>query len=313
MVWTLKCSQLSTTTDGHTLRYCIPMDNQRPGLDLKHFKDVCPDRNVPVIAVFTKYDQFKLNVEMELEDHGDPDGLGTAAPEIRFREHYLCHLSDGARFVQLERMHKLDGCCKSLIEETAGALNDDVVILMLFAVQRSNVGLSVKMAITRVRAYFEDLDEEKDMMEIVKMCLIPFPYIWYYYDLSDSDDFDLHLHHDDDDLLSDFSSFLSDFDDLDDDDFEPSVKHIMAMPIIKNFSGASDMRFFLIIAIITLFKHASTLRPSGFSSKSALAQAELDYQKFDIHSQAALYFTAPLQQYSVPQLVDFIMSAHLSN
>ena len=26
-------------------RYCIPMDNDRPGLDLKHFEDICPDKN----------------------------------------------------------------------------------------------------------------------------------------------------------------------------------------------------------------------------------------------------------------------------
>ena len=26
-------------------RYCVPMDNQRPELDLKHFKDICPDQN----------------------------------------------------------------------------------------------------------------------------------------------------------------------------------------------------------------------------------------------------------------------------
>ncbi|KAH9013359.1 hypothetical protein EDB85DRAFT_970102 [Lactarius pseudohatsudake] len=43
-----------TTTDGHILRYCVPMDNQRPQLDLKFFNDICPERNVPVIAVFTK-------------------------------------------------------------------------------------------------------------------------------------------------------------------------------------------------------------------------------------------------------------------
>lgn len=60
------------------------------------------DLAVPVIAVFTKYDQFKLNVEMELEDHGDPDGLGSTAPEKWFWEHYLYHLDVGARFVQLE-------------------------------------------------------------------------------------------------------------------------------------------------------------------------------------------------------------------
>ena len=33
------------TADGDTLRYCVPMDNQRPQLDLKFYKDICPDRN----------------------------------------------------------------------------------------------------------------------------------------------------------------------------------------------------------------------------------------------------------------------------
>ena len=46
-------------------------------------------------------------------------------------------------------MHKLDGRCDSLIEITAGALNDDVVALMLLAVQRSNLELSVKLAVKR--------------------------------------------------------------------------------------------------------------------------------------------------------------------
>ena len=33
------------TTDSHILRYCVPMDNQRPQLDLKFYKDICPDQN----------------------------------------------------------------------------------------------------------------------------------------------------------------------------------------------------------------------------------------------------------------------------
>lgn len=49
----------------------------------------------------------------------------------------------------LAEMHKLDGRCDSLIEITAGALNDDVVALMLLAVQRSNLELSVKLAVKR--------------------------------------------------------------------------------------------------------------------------------------------------------------------
>jgi hypothetical protein len=47
------------------------------------------------------------------------------------------------------------------------------------------------------------------------------------------------------------------------------------------------------------------------SSKSALAQAELDYQKSNIDSQIAIYFAAPPQQYSIQQFVDFIMGAHV--
>ncbi|KAF5348792.1 hypothetical protein D9756_009849 [Leucocoprinus leucothites] len=155
----------------HAIWYCVPMDNQRPGLDLKHFKDICPDQNVPVIAVFTKYDQFKLNVNMDLED-GDVNGAETT-PEIQFEENYLCHLGAGAKYVRLEKMHKPDGCCKELIEETARALNDNVVTLMLVAVQRSNVELSVKLAVERTLPHLRS-----DAEDVVEKCLGPFPYIW---------------------------------------------------------------------------------------------------------------------------------------
>ena len=36
-----------TTADNHVLRYCVPMDNQRPQLDLKFYQDICPDQNGP--------------------------------------------------------------------------------------------------------------------------------------------------------------------------------------------------------------------------------------------------------------------------
>ena len=50
--------------------------------------------------VFTKYDQFKRDIEMDLQD-GDHDTEGTAH-EILFQENYLCHLDAGAKYVQLE-------------------------------------------------------------------------------------------------------------------------------------------------------------------------------------------------------------------
>ena len=40
------------TTDGHMLRYCIPMDNHRPELDLRFYKDICPDNNGASLRIF---------------------------------------------------------------------------------------------------------------------------------------------------------------------------------------------------------------------------------------------------------------------
>jgi len=39
--------------------------------------------------------------------------------------------------------------CGDLIEVTAAALNDNIVSMMLLAVQRSNLGLSVSTALNR--------------------------------------------------------------------------------------------------------------------------------------------------------------------
>ena len=46
-------------------------------------------------------------------------------------------------------MHMKDRRCDSLVEKTAAALNEDTVILMLLAVQRGSLELSVKTALSR--------------------------------------------------------------------------------------------------------------------------------------------------------------------
>jgi hypothetical protein len=43
-------------------------------------------------------------------------------------------------------MHIHGSHCGDLVEKTAAALDDDAVMLMLVAVQRNNVELSVKLA-----------------------------------------------------------------------------------------------------------------------------------------------------------------------
>ena len=57
---------------------------------------------VPVIAIFTKYDQFLRNVKMHMEDFGNSDDNISDAVESRFNEHYLTRLGEGARFIRLE-------------------------------------------------------------------------------------------------------------------------------------------------------------------------------------------------------------------
>ena len=44
-------------------------------------------------------------------------------------------------------MHMKESCCDNLVEETAAALNEDSVLLMLSAVQKNNLNLSVKTAL----------------------------------------------------------------------------------------------------------------------------------------------------------------------
>jgi hypothetical protein len=61
---------------------------------------------VPIIAVFTKYDQFKLNVEFKLEDKGKdplPEVIEEKAKEL-FQAEYLGMISGQPRYKTLESM-----------------------------------------------------------------------------------------------------------------------------------------------------------------------------------------------------------------
>jgi GTPase SAR1 family protein len=176
-----KCKERRLRDRLHAIWYCIPMDNQRPQLDLKFYKDICPDRNVPVIAVFTKYDQFLHNVEMHLVDYPNeycPGITVSEAAEKQFQEHYLHPLGDAVRYVRLEKMHRQNTHCHDLIKKTAAGLNDDTVALMLLAVQRGNLELSVKSVL--IHLYSGTVLKVTAVKDLVRECLRPFPYIWFF-------------------------------------------------------------------------------------------------------------------------------------
>ena len=61
------------------------------------------DFQVPVVAVFTKYDQFKRDIRMRLEDEGrDPRMELNTEVENIFNQHYLANLNGRPPFVRLE-------------------------------------------------------------------------------------------------------------------------------------------------------------------------------------------------------------------
>jgi len=58
---------------------------------------------VPIIAVFTKYDQFKRDIKMRLEDEGrDPGTHFDTEVESVFNQYYLASLRGSPPFVRLE-------------------------------------------------------------------------------------------------------------------------------------------------------------------------------------------------------------------
>ena len=56
---------------------------------------------MPVIAVFTKYDQFKRDIKMKLEDENRKADLDAEVEEI-FDQHYLANMGGDPPFVRLE-------------------------------------------------------------------------------------------------------------------------------------------------------------------------------------------------------------------
>ena len=123
---------------------------------------------VPVIAVFTKFDQFKRDTKINLVDQGrDPETDLNAEVENIFDQHYVASLNGPPPFIRLEsedydlvdswtrivltpyraEMQKHGESCAGLIEMTADALSGGVVALMLLAVQKDNLELNIKQAI----------------------------------------------------------------------------------------------------------------------------------------------------------------------
>ncbi|KAF8172630.1 hypothetical protein K438DRAFT_1909106 [Mycena galopus ATCC 62051] len=132
----------------HAIWYCIPMDDDRPSLNIAPLRNIHVDENVPVIAVFTKFETFRLLTKNNMIHNGQKGSLPDEC-EKRFTERYLSELGKGRKVVRLERMHKPGARCDELVETTMKSLDPATVMLMLLAVQTQNLALNVKHLVSR--------------------------------------------------------------------------------------------------------------------------------------------------------------------
>src|SRR4051812_22635221 len=77
----------------------------------------------------------------------------------------------------LSGMHKEKSDCLHLIETTAASLNSDVLAVMLLAVQRENLELSIKMAVKWWLRMERKAGDEWTHLTM-KRCLFVFPRLW---------------------------------------------------------------------------------------------------------------------------------------
>jgi len=106
-------------------------------------------------------------------------------------------------------MHLQNSPCNELIEKTAAALNEDIVAMMLLAVQRDNLQLSVKTALKCTLPHTQAGSEIKLVdYDIVRGCLFSFPYIWL------------------------FRSFESEFDDFYSESVSGCVSSLLTTPVL---------------------------------------------------------------------------------
>lgn len=266
---------------------------------------------MPVIAVFTKYDQFKHNVEMMLEDDGHPDPISQAGikAEEMFQKLYVEELGGTLKFLRLERMHKVGEGCLRLIGMTADALDHRVLTLMLLAVQRGNVEMSIRVAVKRACDILHGGGQ--DVRKIVQKCMEPFPYIWLWNYDDDYDDDD----HDDDDYYLDFNLDLRDFEDFyfdyyfKDDDV---VKTLDLLMLCIEHAALHENNYHIMIMIILILEHATLLCFLGVHPLDALHQGHQQYMLCSTHVAVAKQFTAPFEESAIQEVVDFILHSRLS-
>ncbi|THU87515.1 hypothetical protein K435DRAFT_762570 [Dendrothele bispora CBS 962.96] len=166
-----KCAKATEVKDQlHAIWFCVVTDSSRPLLDLekKFFADKIYG-NVPLIAIFTKFDDFinqvtnprmplkkkrelakqhlETDFEQPLSDYKLPKKAMLCLEGMPLTLYTCCYLS------AILDMHKNGDKCqkqvKELMEKTAESLDSLALKLLFVSVQKNNIELAINYAIKK--------------------------------------------------------------------------------------------------------------------------------------------------------------------
>ncbi|KAG1722915.1 GTP-binding protein [Suillus lakei] len=147
----------------HAIWYCIPMDEESRMFtqgEIKFFSQ-CDTGNIPVIVLFTKFDALYDIAYGQLKSKGaSMEEAEELAPKhadesfaVGVQLTFLYHSKDIRHppkcHVCLPNMDKDDAGCESLMERTAGTLDNEALQQLFVSTQQTNLELCMKYAVQK--------------------------------------------------------------------------------------------------------------------------------------------------------------------
>ncbi|KAJ7199839.1 hypothetical protein GGX14DRAFT_536471 [Mycena pura] len=166
----------------HTIWYCMPTDTNRPLLEAdKQFFNHHAAGQVPVIAIFTKFDGLVTKAFAELKRGGATRQEAMTKRIEKALEMLTANFVEPlsstairpADWVHLSNMHEDGGSnCNDLIEKTANALNNDALRLLFVSVQQNNINVCISYAVRRYcEGHFGVLSTQLGMFAMLGLCI----------------------------------------------------------------------------------------------------------------------------------------------
>ncbi|OAX31366.1 hypothetical protein K503DRAFT_870657 [Rhizopogon vinicolor AM-OR11-026] len=142
----------------HAIWYCIPMDECHRAItkaEEKFFSE-CDTSDVPVIAVFTKFDALWDDAFGQLRESGltrmeskrrTPEKAKEIFAQMKIWDRLHRTQYPPKDWVYLAEMDKDNADCAPLLEGTTGALGEEGMQMLLISTQCTNLALCIKYAV----------------------------------------------------------------------------------------------------------------------------------------------------------------------